>query len=535
MNDDTPLSDSYALSEEQLEALGLREHPFKDHADEAYLYTDSQLEMTANIIMEYLTNPTTTIVLLGENGLGKTTYLRKVLRLGYQQYQFCTLRATADTEFDAIENKIKQRWHLNDTHEQSPVADLSIENYVILYLKEYPHAVLIIDDAHLLHKETLDRLFTLKHRIGLACPTSLGFILAGENILKVSIADLEDSNPACTQVYQINVRPFSYEQTKNYLDHRLAVAGLEGDVLFDEAKITEIYKASGGNVKQIHEQAIRSLQGQGSEATLSDFNDPNIIIRRPKPRIPVLFLTLLAILAVGLYINFKISNDTQEETAIPLDTPANAPTLSPIAQESHQPKNLQTPSLPLPTTPDIKKSELNNQAPLLNSDLAGKDGETTSSPKLPSLLAESIETLDEKQLAGLKESLTKVAESSRENKSKASDQSAKPVTVKEGDQSSASPEYGVTWLKGLDPSHYTLQVVATQERSQLEALIKQVNLKKDYAYFNKPVKGNTYYVLVVGDYSNRSEALSAVASLPGNLKKNKPWPVSIQSIKQFVE
>jgi len=323
MNDDNSLNDPLELYEDDLNKLGLREHPFLDHADEAFLYSDSQLEMTANIVMEYLANPATTVVLTGENGLGKTTYLRKVLRLGYQQYQFCTLRANPDVDFAYIENKIKQRWVLNNNNEQSSVIDLSIENYVITYLREHTHAVLIIDDAHLLEASTLDRLFTLKHRIGLACPLSLGFILAGETTLKSTIAELEDSNPACTQVYQINVRPFSHEQTKNYIEHRLDVAGLEGEVLFDDAKVTEIYKATSGNIKQIHEQAVLALKQQCNEDFSIIDQDPYITIRRPKPKIPVLFLTLTAILGIGLYFNYKFSNKLPEDATIPLDIPKN--------------------------------------------------------------------------------------------------------------------------------------------------------------------------------------------------------------------
>ena len=178
MSEDHIQSDPTLLTEDDLSKLDLREHPFIEHADDAYLYSDSQLEMTSNIIMEYLTNSATTIVLTGEDGVGKTTFLRKVLRLGYQQYQFCTLRVNDETDFEFIEDKIKQRWVLPDTNEHSSVADLSIENYVITYLREHTHAVLIIDDAHFLDTNTLDRLFTLKHRIGLACPLSLGFILA---------------------------------------------------------------------------------------------------------------------------------------------------------------------------------------------------------------------------------------------------------------------------------------------------------------------------------------------------------------------
>jgi len=107
MSEEITQADSNSISDEELSKLGLSEHPFTEHAGDAFLYSDSQLDMTSNIIMEYLTNPTTTIVLTGEKGVGKTTFLRKVLRLGYQQYQFCTLRAREGINFHDVESKIK--------------------------------------------------------------------------------------------------------------------------------------------------------------------------------------------------------------------------------------------------------------------------------------------------------------------------------------------------------------------------------------------------------------------------------------------
>ena len=541
MNDDSNLTDPLALSEEDLNKLGLREHPFSDHADEAFLYTDSQLEMTSNIIMEYLASPATTIVLTGESGLGKTTFLRKILRLGYQQYQFCTLRANTETDFDYIESKIKQRWVLNDTNENASVIDLSIENYVITYLREYPHAVLIIDDAHLLDTQTLDRLFTLKHRIGLACPMSLGFILAGENTLKSTTADLEDTNPACTQIYQINIRPFSHEQTKNYIEYRLDVAGLEGEVLFDEAKITEIYKASSGNIKTIHELAITALKYQCSEDSIEDYlDDPNITIRRPKPKVPVLFLALLTLLGVGLYVNYKVSNQPSEETTIPLEAPVvSEPTLSPIAQESHKPSNEQTPSLPLPNAPVTTNTTID-----LDSIKELDTSKENANKDLPSLLAESIETLDETQLIGLQDTLTEKAQQAENLQEQPTDETEKTnqqktvenkPNIDSKQDTPPAATYGEAWLKGLDATRYTLQVVATRERKQLEALIKKEKLTSDYAYFSKPVKGDTYYVLVIGNYKNREEAISSTSKLSASLRKNKPWPVPVSSVQKFLK
>ena len=536
MNDDIHIDDPQDITDEELNKLGLREHPFLDHADEAFLYTDSQLEMTTNIVMEYLTNPTTIIVLTGENGLGKTTFLRKILRLGYQQYQFCTLRANAETDFEFIENKIKQRWVLNNTSEQSSVIDLSIENYVITYLREHTHAVLIIDDAHLLDDNTLDRLLTLKHRIGLACPMSLGFILAGETKLKSTISDLEDSNPACTQVYQINIRPFSHEQTKNYIEHRLEVAGLEGDVLFDDAKVTEIYKTTSGNVRHINEEAILALKHQCSEDFLEEQLDPNITIRQPKPRVPVLFITLLAILGIGLYANHKIRNQPDEESSIPLEKPlASEPILSPITLEPNTPESQLTPSLPLPNTPQTTSTELDIE------NIKNLDAEVTENKPikqdLPSLLAESIESPDEDQMQGLKETptiKTKEINTLAKDQSSTTENHQQEDTPKRKESSATKPTYGESWLKTLGASRYTLQVVATKELKQLQALIQNENLKSDYAYFDKQVKGETYYVLVIGDYKNKEAAVAAVNNLPANLKKNKPWPIPVKNVQQFL-
>ena len=412
------------------------------------------------------------------------------------------------------------------------------QNYVISYLREHTHAVLIIDDAHLLNTETLDRLFTLKHRIGLACPMSLGFILAGENTLKSTIADLEDTNPACTQVYQINVRPFSHEQTKNYIDHRLETAGLEGEILFDEAKITEIYKATSGNISQIHEQAIKELHNQCDEDYIDDYLDPHITIRRPKPKVPVLFLTLLALIGIGLFINYKFLGQNEDET-IPLEKPvASEPTLSPIAQEIHKPDSQQTPSLPLPNAPKTNKQQID----IANiKDLATPDVKPINKD-LPSLLAESIESFDETQLKGVEEKLTAKVEQVNKTDATTKIVNATQTTEQKPQQASkpndkltnSSATHGEAWLKAIDPSRYTIQVVATKDRKQLQALTKKESLTSEYAYFSKPVKGDTYYVLVIGDYKNREEAISAVNKLPASLRKNKPWPIPVKNAQKFL-
>ena len=78
-------------------------------------------------------------------------------------------------------------------------------------------------------------------------------------------------------------------------------------------------------------------------------------------------------------------------------------------------------------------------------------------------------------------------------------------------------------------------MVATKEVAQLKKLIEKEQLSRDYAYFSKSVKDSIYYVLVVGNFKTRQEAIEAVSKLPENLRKNNPWPVKLDSVQQHLK
>ena len=226
------------ISVECLEKLGLDQNPFIDHARDPFLFVDKQLEMSMNVLIDYLSNQNSTIVLLGEIGIGKTTQLRMLLRKGYQQFNFCTLRAKPKTTFAEIEEKIKERWRLpHFSDEDVSLLDidsneyLTTDEHVKRYIEDDKHPVLIIDDAHRLQNNVLDELLKLKHHVGLQSPKAMGLVLASEPGLKTQLAELEQTNPAATQIYQINVRPFDSDQCGEYIQYRMNKAGARQRIL----------------------------------------------------------------------------------------------------------------------------------------------------------------------------------------------------------------------------------------------------------------------------------------------------------------
>lgn len=503
------------FSVEELNKLGINEHPFIEHAGDNYLYSDDQLDMTCNIIMEYLGNPTTTIVLTGEEGLGKTTFLRKVLRLGYQQYQFCTLRANHQTSFESVEQKIRQRWSLSSADVATQPEDLSIENYVISYLTENAHAVLIIDDADSLDLPTLDRLFTLKHRVALAYPNGLGLILAAEGKLVSYIAELEETNPACTQVYQINVRPLTKEQTANYVKSRLIKAGLEEDMLFDDAQLNEIYDLTDGNISKIHDVSTGLLAAQLLEDnSFTDILDENIIIRKPKSKLPLILIPLALLVGLGLYFNLKQTTNDIDEVALPTPDQASDIVISSLLEKETTIESA------------AKKSTIDKIAA----------ARVEPVPEIFPPLKEELNTPSTENIFTENENV----QATEQVQNKAPVVKAKVAATNINEQApqdpieKTTPKSGAAWLKSLTGTSYTLQVIATSEIKKLEALAQQEKLSEQYGIFQKIVKGKTYHVLVVGNFATRDEAANYVKQLSSRLQKNKPWPIKLDQVQKHL-
>lgn len=79
---------------------------------------------------------------------------------------------------------------------------------------------------------------------------------------------------------------------------------------------------------------------------------------------------------------------------------------------------------------------------------------------------------------------------------------------------------GAAWVKAQPESRYTLQLLATLNRPDLERFVRQHDLDGPLAYFQTRAKGVKFHVLIQGSYATREEANSAAARMSGGLK---PW------------
>ncbi len=506
------------ISIECLEKLGLDQNPFIDHARDPFLFTDKQLEMSMNVLIDYLLNQNSTIVLLGEVGIGKTTHLRMLLRKGYQQFNFCTLRAKPKTTFAEIEQKIKERWRLSlsnneDDKELDTESDESqtTSEHIKKYIEDNKQPVLIIDDAHRLHNNVLDELLKLKHHVGLQSSGSLGLVLASEPALQTQLSELEQINAAATQIYQINIRSFDEKQCKEYINFRIDKAGSDRDVIIGDEKINEIYSKSNGLPKLINKLARENISKLCDESA-SPIEKAHKLKSSPATRLGLILAGLVALAVLFAAISNK-SDKPDEDLPLDLQKPeiekniTKADDLSPTKTESINEPKSKDPEKNIAKV-EIQNTPINKPyvAPLVLGPLLDKTSTT--------------ETKIEKQDKVI-EKVIKTQTSSPEQKPIKSND---VLTLNSSD-----------WILKQNPNAYTIQIVASPNENNLLDFAKRNSLNENTAYYKKTSSDKGWFVLVHGIYDSREKALSGIESLSESLKKNTPYPVQFKYLQEVIK
>ncbi|MGL5952757.1 Uncharacterized protein conserved in bacteria [Providencia rustigianii] len=78
---------------------------------------------------------------------------------------------------------------------------------------------------------------------------------------------------------------------------------------------------------------------------------------------------------------------------------------------------------------------------------------------------------------------------------------------------------------------YTLQLSSASRSDTLEAFAKE-NKLANYQVYKTIRNGQTWYVLIHGNYSSVNEAKSAIAKLPAPVQAKKPWVRNMKQVKQ---
>ena len=486
--------DNDFISIECLNKLGLDENPFIDHARDPFLFIDQQIEMSINVLMDYLNNQNSTLLLLGEIGIGKTTLLRLLLRKGYQEFNYCTLRAKDNSTFTEIEAKFKKRWRItkNDLNSEE-----SSDKYITKFIESDKSPVLIIDDAHRLHANVLDDLLQLKHRVGLQSKKAMGLVLAAEPKIQSAINNLEQKNPAATHIFQINARAFDAKQCDNYINYRINKAGFKNAEFFTDEELKNLFNQSLGLPRIVNKLAREFITDKCKQSAriatpASEFKST------PGLRLGFILAGIIGLVFIVSSV-FKF-NSNKQEIEIDLKKPSEN-------IEAAQPKTSNK-------KPDHKIVEVEKKS---------------VKPKPKGIPKPYVAPL---VLGPLVVETKNKTQSRPTQKIATTDKVEKPITSASEDSTSPkSPD----WLLQQDPEAYTIQIVASPKQENLIQYANKWVANTSTAYYQKTVQGKEWFVLVQGIYPNRDQALDALQALPEKVQENQPYPQQLKNIQNLIQ
>ncbi|MFQ5756701.1 MAG: ExeA family protein [Acidiferrobacterales bacterium] len=227
-----------------LSAFNLKTYPFQVAPDSDFLYL-SKAHARAKAYLDYaIWSPDGFVVITGEIGCGKTILIKKVLS---ELPTSVTVAKIFQTQVDEIEflQLVLADFGIK-AYEAKKVELLDRLNTFLLHQHmQKRQVVLIVDEAQNLSERVLEEIRLLT---GLEVQNEkiINVVLAGQSELsdKLNSSGLEQL--AQRVQLRFHIKPLSDAETRDYIEHRLAIAGANKRGLFPAETIPLIYRYTGG-------------------------------------------------------------------------------------------------------------------------------------------------------------------------------------------------------------------------------------------------------------------------------------------------
>lgn len=197
------------------------------------------------------------IVLTGDDGVGKTTVLRAARQCLNQDFRltYCANSTLGRRDF------YRQLCLALGLSPKATAAGVfyAVSGHVQELRGEHIHPVFLLDEAHLLHQDTLDHLHILLN-YEWDSKALLSLVLVGLPELQDRLALRRNRSLFSRIHWRLQVEPLAPADTAAYLRHRLAQAGSDRGELFTHDAIAMLHEATHGAMRDIDRVAHAALR-----------------------------------------------------------------------------------------------------------------------------------------------------------------------------------------------------------------------------------------------------------------------------------
>jgi general secretion pathway protein A len=343
--------------------FGLNDKPFSITPDPRYLFLSERHGEALAHLVYGVTESGGFIQLTGEVGTGKTTLVRTLLL--NRMPDNADVAVVLNPQLSVVEflATICEELHIDVVHNRGSIKALTdaLNRHLLGAHAEGRRTILVVDEAQNLSPAVLEQVRLLTN-LETAKQKLLQIILIGQPELRDLLArnDLRQLAQRITGRYHLE--PLSRDETAQYIEHRLKVAGALGEV-FDAGAKKEVYRLSQGVPRLINVICDRALLGAYSRESRRVNAS---LVRQAAGEIsgkllysPWLRHTSVAAGVVGAgLIAVSLWAVTQVETppataAEPVEQAAVVPSpVIPSEPESNEPKPEPEPAAPEPAEPE---------------------------------------------------------------------------------------------------------------------------------------------------------------------------------------
>ena len=227
-----------------LEHFNLTEQPFRLTPDPDFVYWSKQHARAKAYMESTIWLADGFVVITGEIGSGKTTLLQSFLAELDEDVVYAVVSQTQLKTNEFLQAVLTEFGFKPFDKSKIELLDM-LNMFLIEQYGNGKKVVLIIDEAQNLDTEVLEEIRLLSG-IETHKEKVLRIILAGQPELRETLASDRLKQLVQRVRLRFHLGPLDKREQREYIDHRLTIAGHEGDALFDEATMDIIHRYTGG-------------------------------------------------------------------------------------------------------------------------------------------------------------------------------------------------------------------------------------------------------------------------------------------------
>ncbi len=456
--------------------LALNATPFNDITDTKQFFAGGQFDHRFNLLLHMVRATDKVGLLTAENGQGKSTLLAQLKYRASDDLRLCLLDGKTLRTSTVVVECLRSLGVADNEISTSTNQTETFKNRLKQLRKLNVKPLLLIDNAEALAD---DFIYTLSKWLGWQDDEQylLQAIIASNKAI-----NLEDE--ARIRAQDVDLPILAEQDIYSYVMHKLLSVGYQGDELFTDKELKNIYQKASGNLALINQLTHQKLLGLTPtlKRTSSTFNLAN------------LKWTGVAIIVIllGVILSYQ---DQLNQWMMPAD----------------------------------KNTDIDNQT-IVN----------VSEPEpLAMVIADEVPETELQQREELAYLLAEipVVEDIVEEEAIIVEEVAVDLTVSEPSviQEPKSDIYQQGWVLQQQAMHYTFQLMGSWDKQEVLEFIDKYALTGDVAMFESLRNGRVWYALVYGVYANKQEALTASGEWPAPLNTLPSWLRRFDSVKKQIK